>query len=284
LGETVIKFPRNLYTDVVGLNFLSSQFSKIATENNHLILDFTKNIWTDANLSSIISLLIDCAKNKNNSRITIRHIDNEVMKIFRKNGFFEKYDLSIEKDVYDSTIPLRDFNVDQEEDFLYHLIEKVMPKINFRNTIDPGVVKSFQSSLSEIFTNVRLHSDSDKVYTCGQLFYNKEKVSFTIVNQGRTIKDNVNNITGKQLTDSESIYWAIKEGNTTKRVSDNGGLGFPIVKNFLANNNGTLFIKSGRGMLIYNDNNVRFKEYTAHFPGTIVSIESSLKKPLFWSD
>lgn len=284
MGETVIKFPRNLYTDVVGLNFLSSQFSKIATENNHLILDFTKNIWTDANLSSIISLLIDCAKNKNNSRITIRHIDNEVMKIFRKNGFFEKYDLSIEKDVYDSTIPLRDFNVDQEEDFLYHLIEKVMPKINFRNTIDPGVVKSFQSSLSEIFTNVRLHSDSDKVYTCGQLFYNKEKVSFTIVNQGRTIKDNVNNITGKQLTDSESIYWAIKEGNTTKRVSDNGGLGFPIVKNFLANNNGTLFIKSGRGMLIYNDNNVRFKEYTAHFPGTIVSIESSLKKPLFWSD
>lgn len=284
MKELVINFPRNLYTNVVGLNFLSNQFEKINNEQVHVILDFTHNQWVDANLSSIISLLIDLITEKNNGRVTIRYIDNDVISIFKKNGFFQKYNLDTEDDYYNSTIPLRDFRIEQEEDFLFHLIERVMPKINFTNTINESAIKSFQTSLSEVFTNVRLHSDSEKVYTCGQLYYNKDKVSFTIVNYGRTIGENVNVLMETSLTDAEAIYWATQEGNTTKRSDDNGGLGFPIVKNFLTNNNGTLIIKSGKGILEQSNDGARFKEYTSNFPGTIVSIETSIKNPIFWSD
>ncbi|MCM3164544.1 hypothetical protein [Metabacillus litoralis] len=277
MEQVKIKVPYKVKNDVFGFTFLLNLFEETKKySRKHIILEFNNTRWFEANLVAVLGAWIEFHRKSNKISFTFENLSKRIRKVFMKNGFYEFYNLGSERDDYGSTISYRIFNVDEEEIFIKYIQENVIPKIQLE--LETKVAKGFISSLTEIFVNVDLHAKSNEVITCGQYYYKNKKVCFTIVDIGQTIGNNVKRkLKNPFISDSESIDWATKWGNTTKAQGEPGGIGLHIIDEFLEKNGGTFQIISGSGYWEKKNNYVNFVEMDSYFPGTIVNIQSSLE-------
>jgi len=287
MDKFVINVPRTVENDFIGFSFLSSLFEKTeGFREMDIELEFKNTRWFEANLASTLGAWLEL-KFIHGCTIYFSNITNSIENIFKKNGFYEKYQLGSIDDFYDSTIKFEIFSVKQDDDFSNYITQKVIPKI--RLDLSNPVMKSFKLSLNEIFINVQLHAKSDKVYTCGQYYHTHQKVAFTITDMGNTIGNNVREKLSKDyISDSTAIEWATKYGNTTKEHTDvhteAGGIGLHIIEEFLVENNGVFQIISGNGFWENNEGVINKVNLDYYFPGTIVNIISKLENTFTWEN
>ncbi len=235
------------------------------------IIDMQRVDWFNAALCSFFKAFLRQRMAEN--RIVIRFLFNstspsnmKVRGIFERNGFFSGQ----VRDFYNTIFPVRDFRtIDVEiESFLKNMKEDFldMDKFPFSEESTKGILRG----LGEIFSNSQRHSESDWVYTSGQLFPNRNlgQVVFCITDVGVGIVKKVKTYMNNMLTSEDAINWAFEEGNTTKNGS--GGLGLFSLKNIVEKNNGDLIVVSND--IYYDVLKKKMHKLVFDFTGTLVIV------------
>jgi hypothetical protein len=111
------------------------------------------------------------------------------------------------------------------------------------------------------------------VFVCGQFFPLKQRVDITLADAGVTIPRKVNEAFGWNLSPTDALAWALKEGSTTKREGIPGGVGLKLLRDFLTLNQGRLQIASGGAYWELNAGAQFTESLPSPFPGTVVNLE-----------
>jgi len=236
-----------------------------------IILDFSKTKWFEANLTAVLGGILNKAQEGFNN-IELEGLSNDINNLLSRNLFLSNFGGSRIPDFYDTTIEYHKFKIVEEKLFKEYLdkeliSKKVMPKMS------DLLKKKVNESLIEIFNNAVIHGNCKKIFTCGQYYPAKNRLDFTIVNLGKTIKENVNEYLNKTLSGDEAIKWAVIEGNTTKRGPIPGGLGLSLIREFISKNEGKIQIVSADGYWEQIKDTGKSECFSQAFFGTIVNLE-----------
>jgi signal transduction histidine kinase len=105
-------------------------------------------------------------------------------------------------------------------------------------------------TVAEIYLNAFEHSGSSVgIFTCGQHYPNKRRLSLTVADFGRGIPANVREHLGEAgMSGAKALAWAFERGNTTSEMEVGRGLGLDLLRQFVHVNKGSLEIYSGDGL------------------------------------
>ena len=137
-----------------------------------------------------------------------------------------------------------------------------------------GVKEKIVEAIYEIFVNAQIHSETKAIYTCGQFYPLKNKIEFTLVDTGIGFKNRINSRFDKSLSAIQAIQWAVQDRKTTKREIS-GGLGLPLLREFIMMNHGKLQIVSNEGFYEFQKGNESARQFSGQFPGTIINLQFS---------
>ena len=243
----------------------------------HVILNFQKNNWFDANLSCILGATLSSMQDKLNT-IHLENLSEEIKEIFRKNEFLSYFgEIDHILDGHNTTVPYMKFDKMELKGFENYL-EKYLFSNSSLPSMSEGLTKKMKESILEIFMNARTHSNCKFIFSCGQLFPQEGCFNFTVVDIGTTIRRNVADFLNKPTLNSvEAIDWAVQESNTTRKGNIPGGLGLSILLSFIELNRGKIQIVSDNAYWAKIPNDYIRKELNNSFDGTIINIEFNIK-------
>lgn len=273
--EIIKKIPRRIENNLNGVVELLKIYDELMRESkiDSVTFDFSDNKWFEANLVTILATAFEGLIRKNNEiSIYLENVDPKVENIFLKNGFYDSFKLGSKPDTYNSTIKFKIFEMPEEDYFSDYLEYDVIPKIELNITEEEK--DYFKTCMQEIFQNTKMHAFSSVLYTCGQYFPYRNRVSFTLADLGVTIGDNVRKKLKVDLNDADAIDWATGLGNTTKENND-GGIGLHMLKQYVEQS-GELIIVSGHGYW-ESKMGVEYSRRLKHyFNGTIINLSTDL--------
>ena len=277
-----IIFPTHIKSKSDGFEFLVKVYEDCLKSNDNTIeFDFTFNTWFEANLCAMLGSIIQRAESQG-KRVKILNLNKGDYHIFENNNFLNIILGRIDNLRLNKTtaISFQIFNFKEDKKFKDYLDSELLSQKNLPE-MSNLLKNKINKSIFEIFNNAHLHGKCEKIYTCGQYFPNLERLDFTIVDLGRTIRRNVNEYFIKQnkkkLTSCKAIDWAAQYGNTTKTGSIPGGLGLGLIREFLKLNGGRLQIISAKGFWEQNrESSIFVQTFTSKFNGTIVNLEFNL--------
>jgi anti-sigma regulatory factor (Ser/Thr protein kinase) len=163
-----------------------------------------------------------------------------------------------------------------KKDFYRRFFERFNQRVN---NLSPKLLKKINQSISELFENVFIHSNSELGLFCVGQFYPQDNIfSFIVADGGITIKNNVNNFLKQNLSGIETIKWALIEGHSTTQ----GGFGLTIVKNLVQLQKGKLEIISNDGHYKLEYGKENEISLLSPFDGTIVSIELNIDDKFYY--
>lgn len=225
----------------------ASQFTYASVE-----LDLTSVNHIDANLSALIMALAHKLKHKNKNYIFIQFPSH--MNVFFRNGLISHLkgdgNLNIYGDIRESTIPLKAFDKEDDDNYCRFLKSEFLGHRGLDN-LTKTVKDNLQNHFLEVFINAVQHANPlFPLYACGQYFPEKNILKFTLIDLGCGFLQKINEKTNGAVNDDKSaIVWATESLNTTKNkaVSGPGGLGLKELKKYCSSNNGSFHICSGSG-------------------------------------
>lgn len=236
-----------------------------------LYLDFSNCGWFEANLSSPLGAVLNSVSSEINT-IHLTSLPSGIEKILRKNEFLTFYGYATLNDTYGTCVKYRTFNPNETLFFKDYLNMELFSKQSLPN-MSEGLTKKIKESIIEVFTNATAHSGTDRIFACGQLFPNYQRLDFTLTNLGRTFQENVSSFLKRPISDIDAIEWATQKNNSTRVGPIPGGLGLYTLLSFLQLNDGKVQIISGTGYWLFNSNGVTKHTMNYSFRGTIVNIE-----------
>ncbi|SHM95327.1 Anti-anti-sigma regulatory factor (antagonist of anti-sigma factor) [Anaerosporobacter mobilis DSM 15930] len=277
--DYVIVYSKNWENNITTYNLLNELFGKLLNNSKKkFLLNFSEVTFISANILAILGAILEYTLIKKRHKVAFANIRPNVKKIMQKNGFHKYFKWEVVEDTYHTTIEYRVFkaNTNKLVEFEKYILLNIFNRDELpimSSSVQDRIVDNFL----EIFNNVIDHAESKYVYVCGQYFYSKKKLVFTIVDIGKTIEENVNEYLGDESKKiSNTIEWAIKLGNSTKAQSAPGGLGFGMILDFLRKNKGSFIIVSGNESYELNNSKERFGKLDNIFYGTIVTISFNL--------
>jgi len=134
-----------------------------------------------------------------------------------------------------------------------------------------AVHEKISESIQEMFVNAQMHSETEFIYTCGQYFYLKNEINFTIVDTGIGFARRIEKDLGQIISASDAIRWALIDGHTTKQ-GVSGGLGLALLKEFITQNKGKIHIISGNAFYELNEFGERIANLDAYYDGSFISM------------
>ncbi len=272
IEQIIITAPKLIGNDFLGASFIAELYHISSTINNStLIIDFKDTRWLRANLSAALGAIFRYSYSVKNNNVKLINLSESILKILRKNSFLENFGLKSIYDTYNSTVKYQEFNPLDRTSFSVYVRDEFIPSLKL--DLNPMFVKKFRVAIEELFQNCRIHGSCDKIYVCGQFFPSENRLYFTIVNLGTTIKENIEKRYPEiEISSINSILWAIRKGNTTRIDDSVGGIGLPFLIDFLDKTHGELNILSDFGCFnrISCLNNV--KECDFKFSGTMVTL------------
>lgn len=153
------------------------------------ILDFSQIKWLDANLLAIVGSAIE-HRHKN---CDIRYLEGSITKkqadLWGRNGFGKYFSINTKKR-YNTTVDYKVFRSDDAKSFGSYIDDNLLNKSGFPK-LSPALKKKISYNIQEIFGNAPLHGKCQNVISCGQYFYKANKLTFTVVDCGSTITENV---------------------------------------------------------------------------------------------
>lgn len=265
-----------------------------------LIIDFSSADFIRNHFLSIIGMGLEVVKKRGVNVEIIKPKSSKVLSSMKRINFLSAFcDEDNKDDTYKTmvkytNIPLKDNSLILQE-FYFYFIMQFMDKVA---NLSPKLQKKILQKIFELFSNVFRHSDSALGLFCSGQFYPKQdKFNFTIVDNGITIKKNVNRYLSKQFIKNrssldkilgkkyesisavESIKWALINTNST---TGEGGLGLSLLMDLIKASNGSVDIISGNGYYGIKDANEIVKELDKSFEGTIISIELNTHRGTYY--
>lgn len=274
-----LNFPKSLKTDNEGFTFLA-ELKGATQEKKCYFLVLTNVTWLEANLCAVLGAIIHSAK-QNGSKFYLREPNSsQLLQTLKNNGFvdyIENKKISI-KNKITSSIAFTNFKIEQEKEMEAY-IEDILNTTSLDINISKQARKKIVRSLFELYQNSVMHSGAAEVFVCGQFYKYKKRVALTMVEFGRSFKDNVSKHKEmyKDYSAKECIAWAVESGNTTKEVSDTGGLGLDLIRGFLQLNEGKIQIRSSKGYWEEKKGVIFAEDCENLFQGSIVNVEFNLR-------
>lgn len=255
---------------------LAEQFQKY--KNTDIGLDFKNVEFIASNQFAALGCIVDTYSKKNpNASVTFFNVKDKIKKVMQMNGMHKHLGLKKIPDQYKTAIPFTIFDVKEIDEFERYILMEVfsrpdLPKMSAlaRNNI--------LDTILEIFNNVKEHTSSQFVYSCGQYFPKSSFLYLTIVDAGETIPFNVTAFfkSNRQTPPANSLEWAIRAGNTTRLTDTPGGLGLSLLCDFIELNKGKLYIVSEKETFEKVGESERTLYMENAFPGTIVTVAINL--------
>ena len=253
-------------------------FQRILDLNNQIVPeDYEINIsnWIDANMCAPLGAIL-YKKKMENIPVQISNISLFVRSILQKNHFLSQFGVSDKPDSYGTTIEYRRFEtvnkVNVYEQFQTYVTKYFRSKSLGLPEMTPALLKRFRESLFEVFLNAIEHSyTQDGIFTCGQFFPKRKRLTFSISDLGIGIDGNIHKNLNMKLPAEVAIKWAIS-GKTTRR-GRSGGLGLQLIQEFIKLNQGRLIIVSSTGYRELSKGKVSSHTFSRPFPGTVVTID-----------
>ncbi len=271
-----ISFVSNIVkTNAEGYEHLISLYQDLLKSDDNVVqCNFYNCVDFDANLASVLGVLLDLLVEKGKAVYITRPKGKHVRRCLARNKFLKAFDIETDTEDKERYIQYNKFSTSDSTDFKEYIKIGLIDKQKFpMHTEQAG--KYIVENIFEIFANATTHGDCEYVYCCGEYKdnCNPPVLDMTIVDCGNTIYKNVNTFfrNRQNFSPCEAIRWALKEGNTTK--NDTGGLGLAQIESFIRQNKGELQIVSDRGMCelkngVWNDITLENR-----FPGTIVNMK-----------
>lgn len=250
----------------------------LSTSATNITVDLTNINFIASNLFSVLGCIFSEYTGKDKRRkILFKGTRHSIMDVMQRNGFCQHFGIKKIPDIYNTVIPYKNFGVNEIEEYERYLTLNLFTRRDLPQ-MTRAVSDAIRDSLLELFKNVKDHTTSQYIYTCGQYFPKSYLLYFTIVDIGETIPYNVSTFHFNQdLTIPEnSLEWAISEGNTTLISNGPRGIGLSLIKNFVLMNNGSLFIVSERDTYEISNQKERYKKLGFAFPGTFVTVGFNL--------
>lgn len=260
-------------------------------EEDKLLLDLSKATFIKNNFLSIIGMGLKIVQDRGIRVEIIKPKNTKVLQSLNRLNFLPLFCDEIQMvDTYKTmvrytNIPLTNHDL-QLQEFCMHFLEQFMGKVA---NLSPYLRKKILQKIFELFSNVFRHSQSSFGLFCSGQFYSKQnKFNFTIVDNGVTIKKNVNQYLFKEFLENrslvdklagkkfeplhgiEAIKWALEDKHST---TGEGGLGLSLLMELIKVSDGSIEIISADGY--YGIKYAKEVSDTLHkpFDGTIISIE-----------
>lgn len=238
-------------------------------ESLEIKLDGTS--WLDADMCAAFGAILHNISGPNTVKLT--GIRSNVESILSKNGFLSHYGRNQIPDRWRTTIPYKRFDVKDDRYFAEYIEQEFLHRTELPG-MSTGLMKEFRRSISEIFSNSVLHSQTKLgIFSCGQFFPTRNRLDFSVADLGIGIRHNIQDSLGLELSPERAINWATQQGNTTKRGLIPGGLGLKLLGEFIDLNGGCIQIVSDAGYWRRQNRNTDMILLRHPFPGTVVTIE-----------
>ncbi|MCJ7448783.1 MAG: hypothetical protein MUO72_13935 [Bacteroidales bacterium] len=246
------------------------------SSDNDFIISLENTEVFEANLSAILGAIIDSALEQQ-KKVELVEIRRAIKDVFELNNFIIKSIPNLNTDHKGTVISFMKFTRYKDIEFMEYVKNEMLSKPDFPKH-SKMLGKKINESIFELFENASTHGHCKNIYTCGQIIQDDEitRLDFTIVDMGKTIKNNVNEYLNQNFSGSEAIEWALESGHTTKTGNVSGGLGLDIIFEFIKLNKGKIQIVSSEGFWEYYNNKIEKKLFNNPFNGTIANIEFNL--------
>lgn len=202
-----------------------------------------------------------------------------------QNGFATKFfDKSVAPWTGNS-IPYQEFSNKDFHSIFPYLNERWLGRgwINIQEELKDDIV----TRIYELYANSLEHSKSEEgCFSCGQNYNSYNELALSLVDFGIGIPNTVlEHLKGDITNTLDAMKWAIKEGNSTRKISNTtyrGGMGLSLVQEFLTLNGGCMEIYSNDCLYGIKGQEIYFEKLPVNFPGTFVNIKL-LKDEGFYS-
>lgn len=254
--------------NVAGFNALARLHAELAKFSHaNLGIDCQKLGWIDAQLGACLLTIVNHSRARGND-IQLFNIAPRIQVILQKN----KTLTGARADVHGTTIPITNFNRDDEVKFSQftrtRLMRREMPKMS------EGLKGKFFEGIDELFANSALWSNSPiSVFAGGQYFPRSERLSFVLSDGGQGIQGSLAAAGRHFSAPEDAIDWAMEMNNSARQGDIPGGLGLGILKDFVAMNGGCLLVCSHAGYWESRNGLVTKRRISGLYPGTAVSLE-----------
>lgn len=198
----------------------------------------------------------------------IRYLDD--------SGFFKKYlgeGMFIGGGPRGTTVPLEFFC---GTSYISYLYRSLVPWIGNSVNLSEDTLATIRASLEEVFHNVEYHSGVNSGCVFAQHFPKAKKICIAISDFGIGIPNRVRTVM-PEVSESEALRLAVREGFTTKTNVRNRGVGLStLIKYITQRNGGTVLIHSDRGYLSATQGadapNITSRQMEWVYPGTLVHV------------
>lgn len=285
-GQVIIPISQNIdtgYSAHLRLSKLAVQLANI--QNNNIFLDFSGVEFIASNQFAVLGCILETYRLEHpEAKIYISSLGDKIKKTIQKNGFHIHLGFEKLPDTYNTVIPYTIFGINEIAEFEKYILLRIFCRRDIPKMSEKARNKIIDNIL-EIFNNVKEHTHSNKVYTCGQYFPRSSLLYFTIVDSGETIPYNVNRYFANAgfVVPDKPLEWAIEAGNTTRLTDTPGGLGLSLLRDFIELNEGELFIVSGNETYEKKRDSARHMYMESSFPGTIVTVAFNLSDDAMYS-
>lgn len=269
--DNVIEF-RDIDNDFDSFAFLVDFYHQNKERSFETIdISFKSVTWIAANCCAFIGAMFQKLE-KSFNRIRIHDLQYEKVKnVLERNGFLSFWGYPKIPDYKGTTIDYLKLDPDDHKFFSKYVHHDLLDLPGIP-VMTPRLRRKISEGIIEIFMNAGMHSESrESIYACGQFFPRKNKIFFTVADLGIGIKSQVSRYFGKAISSIDAIYWALVEGNTTKKNSS-GGLGLSILKEFITLNKGKIQVVSDDGFFESSPNVIKPNVLENKFPGTAVTL------------
>ena len=233
-------------------------------------MDFGETKWFSANLFPVVQAIVQHDR-AHKIICQVINVTGSLHGVMKKANLI-KNESSV--NFYNNSIPCENF--DDVTRFEEHLSAKFFTRKELPQMSDK-LKSCIKRNLLEIFVNGLEHGASSRIYVGGQYYHTMKKLDYTILDIGKTIRDNVCSFLNKDVSGKDAIQWAAEEGHTTRTGLISGGLGLKLLQDFLKLNKGKLQIISDNGLWTQEEcGTVSTLDFNSPFPGTIVNLEINI--------
>lgn len=269
-------FKGELKTDIAGFRKLMHLYHIISNyEGSKLKINFGQMNFFDANMSAVLLAMLQKLEKDNSNKIIVDYeqIDKNC-EVLRRNGFIGHLDGNVSQaiDPRKSTVPLKAFKSSQADAFVSYIENDFLKHRGLEGKLTRNMVGKIKDSYLEIFSNIELHSETNRpLYTCGQYYPQKREFKFTVVDVGVGFLKNISK-KEKSITSYESaIDWAVK-GNSTKKGTTKGGTGLLNILKYCRSSKGEFHIVSGDCYWRFTGTEIEKTTLIKYFCGTTVHL------------
>lgn len=276
-----INLPSNIKVSAIkSLNSILESIDNLDTNDHEVCFVFSDVEWLSAEMTTLLGMEMRRLQSRE-YKLYSSPMPSRVKNVLNKNGFNTLLLHNIkEADIYDTTIPYTELKSDAVSQINNYIDNLMFHKLD--QTLERESEQRFKEAVFEIADNTHIHSNSDRIFMCGQHFPQKKILAFTISDNGVSIPIKVNNslhwYSDNDFThDSALINWATKRGNTTKTIPA-AGLGLSDIMETMRQL-GELTIVSNYGYWKFNSShNIIMKSLKSPLHGTLIHFNFLLKQ------